>query len=341
MKVAHAWKGMVAVALVLPGFVACGRKETKENANMSTELEMKHQIDLGIILDTTKPIELYIPVKNRSDRKVTIAKVSKDCSCTAVSIDKTSLKPGETAHVRVSTNLSGKTNLYRGEVVIESDATEKIDEIQIRGQITGQIRVRPWQSTLVLAEKYAPASFTIYSDDQNGKWTYAGFTSDNPDLRVKLVTESTSPTTSTYTATVSIPKDEARTGYGANRKAVVTLRFMNDRLGKSLELNHLVDLVTRRSVTADPPQVTFGDGVRDQRRTVLIQSADPIEIDAAICNSPNIKSTLQRLDAKSLLVELTYHPNGKQGDLPENLACELQSSGKTLASIPINVVSIP
>lgn len=342
MKMTHSWKWIAVAAVVLPGLVACSRQETtKENTKMSTELEMKHQIDLGIILDTTKPIELLIPVKNRSERKVTIAKVSKDCSCTAVSIDKTRLLPGETAHVRVSTNLTGKTNFYRGEVIIESDATEKIDEIQINGTITGQIRVRPWQSSIALGDKYAPASFTVFSDDQNGKWKYAGFTSDDPNLRVDLNSQSTSPTTSTYAGIVGIPREEARARYADHQQAIVTLKFVNDKIGKSLDLKHIVDLVTRRSVTTDPPQVTFGNGALEQKRTILVQSGDPINIDSATCNSACVKSTLQRLDAKSLIVELTFHPTGRQGDLPDNLACDLKSSGKTLASILINVVSIP
>ena len=79
----------------------------------------------------------------------------------------------------------------------------------------------------------------------------------------------------------------------------------------------------------------------EQKRTILVQSGDAIDIDSAICNSPIVKSTLRRLDAKSLIVELAFHPNEKQGDFPKNLACTLKSSGKTLASIPINIVSIP
>jgi len=119
------------------------------------------------------------------------------------------------------------------------------------------------------------------------------------------------------------------------------LKFVNDRIGKSLELKHIVALVTRRSVTTDPSQVTFGDGGMEQKRTILVQSGDPIDIDSAICNSPSVKSTIQRLDAKSLIVELTFHPHEQQGGWPDNLACALQSSGKTLASIPINILSIP
>jgi hypothetical protein len=110
---------MLAVALILPEMVACSRQETKETSKMSTELEMKHEIDLGVILDTTIPIQLLIPVKNRSDRPVKIFKVSKDCSCTAVSIDKTSLAPGETAHVRNGTKIrrfwDAGRGIFRGE----------------------------------------------------------------------------------------------------------------------------------------------------------------------------------------------------------------------------------
>ena len=78
-------------------------------------------------------------------------------------------------------------------IVVESDAVERMDEIQITGQITGQIRIRPLRTALVLGDEYAPGEFTIFCDDQNGKWNYAGFTSEDPDLVAVLRPQSTSP----------------------------------------------------------------------------------------------------------------------------------------------------
>ena len=338
---ARSWKRMMAMAFILPGLIACTHQEEKEKTNMSTELEMTHLIDLGIILDTTIPIQFFIPVKNRSDRKITIFKVSKDCSCTAVSIDKTSLKPGETAQVRVSTNLTGKTNLYMGEVIIESDATEKMDEIQIQGRITGQIRVRPFQTTMVLGEKYTPASFTVFSDDQNGKWRYTGYTSDDPNLQVKLSLKSNSPTTSTYAGTVDIPNEEARKEYADYRQTAVTLKFVNDHIRKSIELKHMIAFVTRRNVTTDPVQVTFAHATGDQKRAVLVQSVDAIDIDAVTCPLPCVKPSFQRIDPNTVVVQLTYIPHLVHGDVPNVISCDLHSNGKMIASIPIHVVSLP
>ena len=340
MNPVRSWK-WVAVTLILMVLAACTRQESKEKTNVSTELEMNHQIDLGTILDTTIPIQLSIPVTNRSARKITISKLSKDCSCTAVSIDKTSLNPGETAQVRVSTNLTGKTNLYMGEVIIESDATEKIDEIQIQGRITGQIRVRPFQTTLVLGEKYTPASFTVFSDDQNGKWRYTGFTSDDPNLQVEISLKSNSPTTSIYAGTVQIPNKEARTQYADYRQSAITLKFVNDQLGKTIELKHMVALVTRRSVTTDPVQVTFAHATGEQKRSVLVQSADAIDVDSVTCPSPCVKPSFQRIDPNTVMVQVTYFPRLLQGDFPSDISCDLHANGKMIASIPVHVVSVP
>jgi hypothetical protein len=240
----------------------------------------------------------------------------------------------------MSTNLTGKTNFYKGEIIIESDATEKIDEIQVQGTITGQIRVRPWKSTLVLGEKYSPASFTVFSDDQNGKWNYVGFTSNDPDLQVEISLKSTSPTTATYAGTVEIPQETPK-GYGDFQQVVVTLKFSNDRLGKNIELKHIVEVVKRRDVTTDPAQVTFQHTVQDQKRIIVVQSSDPIDIDSATCGSPCIKPTLQRIDPKTLLLELVYDPSSANAEPPQNLGCDLQFKGKTLASIPINFITIP
>ena len=331
--------GVIVAAVLALILAACSQREAKENTRMSTELEMKHEIDLGIILDTTIPIELFIPVKNRGERKVTISKVSKDCSCTSVSIDKTVLQPGETAHVRVSTNLTGKTNVYIGEVIIESDATEKIDEIQVRGQITGQIRVRPLRTAVIMGDKYTPGNFTVFSDDQNGKWNYVGFTADDPNLKAELNLKSESPTTATYAGVVSLPDEATRKGYPDFRTSMLTLKFTNDHLRRNLELRLAVDLVIRRKLTTDPPQVTFDHATKDQKRTVLVQSGDPIDVDSVACSAPCVKSNLRRIDTKTLMVELAFEPTAEE--VPEELACELKADGKMIASIPIHVVRLP
>jgi hypothetical protein len=341
MKKLFSWWRIIAVfAIMALAIFVCGRKETKGASKMSTELEMKHQIDLGMILDTTIPIELFLPVKNRSARQITISRVSKDCSCTSVSIDKTVLAPGEVATIRVHSNLSGKTDRYLGEVVIESDATEKIDEIQVTGQITGQIRVRPLRTTVVMGDKYAAGSFTIFCDDQNGKWKYTGFTAEDPNLNVEITPKSTSPTTSTYAGVVHIPA-AAQKSYPDFGTVMVKLKFENENLKRSLDLNFAVDLVIRRKITTDPAQVTFNHATKDQKRTVLVQSGDAIKVDSVTCGSPCVKSSLRWIDPKTLIVDLAFNPSAGAGKVPEDLACDLHAGGKRIASIPIHVVQIP
>ena len=72
---ASRWLAVVAAFMLLLG-TGCHHKE---GAKMESELEMKKEIDVGIILDTTIPLKLAIPVTNRSDRIITISRVSKDC----------------------------------------------------------------------------------------------------------------------------------------------------------------------------------------------------------------------------------------------------------------------
>lgn len=330
---------MKRVLLTLIASLACLITHAKETAKMETELEIKNLIDLGVILDTTQPVELFVPVRNKASRTITISKLSKDCSCTSVSIDKKVLKPGETATVRISTNLTGKTNQYVGNVVIQSDAVEQMDEIQVTGIITGQIRIRPAQNLIVLGDKYQPANFTVFCDDQTGPWKYEGFKSDDPNLQIDLAKKSSSPTTSTYEGLVSIRPD-LRASYKAYGVTSVALKFSNEKLQKHLDINYTVELAIRRKLATDPAQVTFGNGAKDQKRTVLVQSGDPIEIDSATCSATCIKPTLQRIDAKTFLVELAYTPPKTPTDVPPGAACDLQFGGKTMASIPINVVTL-
>ena len=334
--------GLAMAAAIALGCAACSRQEPpkKETRDMSTELEMKHLVDVGTILDTTIPLELFIPIKNRSQRLVTITRVSKDCSCTSVSIDKTKLQPGETATLRVSTNLTGKTNLFIGQIVVESDASEKIDEIQLQGQITGQIRIRPLRATLLMGEKDAPGKFTVFSDDQDGKWNYEGFRCKDPNVKVDLQLKSQSPTTATYEGTVSLPA-AGRGKYPDYSSTSVWLEFNHGRLGRKLDLLLPVDLVVRRRVTTDPPEVVFGHDAKDQTRTVLVQSADAIDIDAVTSGSPCVRPNLRRIDAKTLLVEIAFDPAQFASQPAQDLSCRLESGGRMIASIPVSVVAIP
>jgi hypothetical protein len=330
-----------AVALgVMLGLAVCSAK-TKMNPESTRELdlEMQKEIDVGYILDTSVPLQLSIPMVNRSNRTISISKVSKDCSCTSVSIDKLKLVPGEKATIRVVTNLSGKSNMFLSYIVVESDAVERVDEIQIRGQITGQIRIRPLRTTLVLGDQHAPGEFTVYCDDQNGKWRYAGFTADDPTLMAKITPKASSPTTSTYSGVVTINPDLVEQKPADYRVSMITLTFINDALHKSLELKYPVDNVIRRAVMADPPQVVFGLGTKDQKRSVLVQSTDPIAVDAVATESACLTASWHRIDSKTVLVQINYQPNSDRfaAAMPD-LACHVISGGKVVGSIPVRLV---
>jgi len=308
---------------------------------MEYELEMRKEIDVGTILDTTIPLTLSIPVTNRSDRILTILKLSKDCSCTAVTIDKTKLAPGETTNLRVITNLAGKSKMFVAGIVVESDAAEKIDEIEIRGLITGQIRIRPARGTLVLGDHQASPEFTVFCDDQTGKWKYLGFTSDDPNVVAELNPKAESPTTSTYAGVVHIKQNVDPRQPAEHRVTILTFNFANDSLRKKLTLLFPVDIVVRRKVMADPSQVTFAHDVKDQKRTVLVQSQDALSIDSAACDSPCAKALLRRIDERTMLVEIAYTSPPLPGTVPPDLTCNLISSGETIQSIPIHILTLP
>jgi hypothetical protein len=326
------------MAMVLLGLMTSARSDT---STMNSELGLKKDIDLGVILDTTQPLDLTIPVKNLANRKLTITKVSKDCSCTSVSIDKNVLLPGETAYLHVVTNLTGKTNLYTGSIIIQSDSVEQMDEILIHGQITGQIRIRPQRTTLLTGDESAPGNFTVFCDDQDGEWKYLGFSSDDPDLVVTLNQKSTSPTTSIYEGLATLNHQASAKSQTDYHVSLITFKFANDKLGKNLELKYPIDIAVRRKISTDPSKVIFLHDATEQKRSVLIQSKDPIFIDAADCNSPAVKAALLRIDNKTVIIELISVPKAIQGATTPDFTCDLRSKGKILTSIPISFVNIP
>jgi hypothetical protein len=331
---------MLSVMLARPHHPAMNHED------QDTELEMNKDVDLGIILDTTSPLRLNIPITNRAKRPITIQNLAKDCSCTSVKIDKLRLAPGETATLTVVTNLSGKTRSYEGNIIVQSDAVERVDQIRVRGRITGQIRIRPARATMLIGDTYAPGAFSVFCDDQDGPWRYAGSVSEDPNLTVVLTRREASPITSVYDGTVELipgAKDRAAQEkiFSNFQTSRVTLKFVNDMIGRCLNLKYSVDLAFRRKVAIDPPQVTFLGGEGEQRRTITVQSVGELSVDAAQCASSSIRTSLHRISLQAVSVQVVYHPESSAGATPQGLMCELLSGGKTIGSVPINIVEIP
>jgi hypothetical protein len=326
--------------VIATAFCAIAGCSHKRKDVMKTELELQHDIDLGVILDTTMPLQLSIPVKNVSDRKLRILRLSKDCSCTSVSIDRQTLMPGETGYIRVVTNLTGKSGQYVGEVAIESDSVEKIDEIQIHGRITGQIRIRPARTAIQIGDVDVPAKITVYCDDQDGKWNYTGFESEDKNVSLNLKQMANSPTTSTYEGVMTLNvKPEAKNA--DYRTSMITLKFVNNHLRKTLEMKYPVDIVVRKRLTFDPSQVLFAHGALEQKRTILVQGEDAARVDSAQCSAPFVRATIRPMDQKTVFLEIAFDPSLAHEDVSRNLTCDLLSSGKTVASIPVSIVDIP
>jgi hypothetical protein len=330
---------LLLAAAVLSAMSAC-QHQTMKHPDTVTELEMKKDVDLGLILDTTKPLYLTIPITNRAKRTVTIQKLAKDCSCTSVKIDKFRLDPGEVATLTIVTNLTGKTNSYEGNVIIESDALERISQIRVRGRITGQIRIRPARATVLMGDEHAPCAFSVFRDDQDGSWRYAGFSSDDPNLTVVLKRRETSPTTSVYEGTVDLVPGATRKTYSNFQTVPVILNFVNDHLGRHLDLKYGVDLAVRRRVAIDPPQVTFLAGQGEQRRRVTVQSVAALSVDAAQCTSSTIRAAIHRISPQTISVQLVYYPEAAAEAVTQNLVCELKSDGKIIGNVPISIVEI-
>jgi hypothetical protein len=325
---------VAVVAVLALSLLACTRKETP--MKIPADLELQSHYDLGTILDTTVPIELFVPVKNVSSRTITITKLSRDCSCTGVVIDKTVLPPGDTAKIRIRSNLAGRTDDFNAIIVMESDAAEKVDEIRVSAKITGQIRVRPAQTTLVMGEKYAPAEFTVFCDNQKGAWTYKGFKSADPNLKVDLHVTATSPTTTTYTGTVEVA-EAAREKYRDYQYVIVSLTFYHEELKRALNVQLPLSIAVRRAVTTDPPQVLFTASAAGQKRSVIVQGVDDISIDDIACDSAAIKAALRRINPRTLVLDLELDPAAKA---PPSTACELRTGGRVVASIPVRIMDI-
>jgi hypothetical protein len=121
----------------------------------------------------------------------------------------------------------------------------------------------------------------------------------------------------------------------------VTLKFVNDDLGRRFDLKYGVDIAVRRKVTVDPPQIMFLGNGAEQRRTILVQSDQALHLDAARCSSPSIQAAVDRVDGKAVRIDLTYLPSRGPKGYPDNSFCELLSGGKAIGSVPINIVEIP
>jgi hypothetical protein len=309
----------------------------KQNAS---ELELKKDIDLGLIIDTTIPLELFIPIKNTSNRVITIHNVAKDCSCISVKLDKWKLQPGEVATLRYSANIGGRTDRFASDVVIESDAQERFDEIVIRGLITGQVRVRPSVVTTLTGAQESPGQFTVFCDDQSGQWNYKGFDSDTSDLQVALHAASSSPTTSTYNGTITVPADWSKKRKTDYLSTSVTLNFTNDRIGRDLKVVVPVEVATRRKITLDPPVVTFLASGGKQTRAILVQSAEALGIEKARCPSRCITAAIHPINSHELRLEVVFQPDTDSKQTSQGFACDLLSEGKAIGSVPINVIEI-
>jgi hypothetical protein len=126
----------------------------------------------------------------------------------------------------------------------------------------------------------------------------------------------------------------------AYRVAMITFKFTNDYLHKNWEFHFPVDIVVRRKVMVEPTQVAFSRDIEGQKRTVLVQSLDPIAVDSVTCDSTCVKTALHRLDDKNLIVEITYLQGALHGDAPKDLACQLLSGGKVVESIPVSILDL-
>ncbi len=301
------------------------------------ELEMQKDFDLGLILDTTMPLNLSIPIKNVSGRTITITKVSKDCSCISLKLDKTVLAPGETATLKYIANLTGKSSLFMSDVVVESDAAEKLDEIQIRGQITGQVRIRPSQATVLIGDRYVEGRFTVFCNDQTGPWHLESCDSDRPDLHIRLVKTSSGSSSSVYEGFASIPETAWKT-FPDYADATVTFKFVNPGLKRDLVIRYPIEIAVRRDVEWDPPQVAFLRGGGRQSRSVLVQSMQELKPDRATCAVPDVQATLRRISATAWWVDLVFDPATMGGGPPNDTVVRVEAEGRTLVSVPLSFV---
>ena len=330
------WR-LPATVLAATILIGCVHKDMKPT---ESELELKKDIDLGLILDTTLPLELFIPIKNTSNRVITIHNVAKDCSCISVKLDKWKLQPGEVATLRYSANIGGRTDRFASDVVIESDAHERFDEIVIRGLITGQIRVRPSIVTVLTGAQESPGKFTVFCENQSGQWSYKGFESDNSDLHVELHPASSSPTTSIYDGTIAFPADWNKKAKIDYLNSSVTLNFRNNRLERDLKVHIPVEVSARRKITIDPPAATFLARGGTQTRAILVQSAQALAVDKARCSSHGMSAVIHPINSHAVRIELEFVSPSTDKEPAQSSTCDLLSGGKTVVSVPIEVVDI-
>jgi len=330
------WYGILLIPMLMSFIFATNALSIEPD---SPELAVKKTIDVGLVSYDSAPLSFNIPITNKSGRQISISRLSKDCSCTSLALDRSTLGPGDTAFLHVDINLTGKSGKFYSQLVIQSDSREKLTEIQIQGQVIGQIRIRPERGSLFIGRNAKPAYFTVYCDEENGNWKYLGCDSSLPDLIVTLNRATKSPIASVYNAVANLRSNNTDWIQKDYYENIITLHFYNESMKKTLDIKFPIDCVTRKQYSVQPAVVLFDSSTIAQSRRVLVQAEDAFTIDSIQCNAAFLTYKIKQINDKSCLIDIDKMANSFITVHQQNwsLKC-LDKNNVFLASIPVMVM---
>ena len=160
--------------------------------------------------DSTAAFKHTFSLKNAGDAAITIDRVITTCGCTAATLDKKTLAPGESVPLEIDVRLAGfRGNFQRHTYVVYGGDEPQQTRLTIRGTIVQRIRLTPERLNLALASADSPttASAVIESLEESAKFRITKLDSQSKYLDVRVDTSEDGMKHTLHIATVPpIPK---------------------------------------------------------------------------------------------------------------------------------------
>lgn len=116
------------------------------------------------------PVNTKIKIKNTGTGTLKISKVKPACGCTTAPLDKTELKPGETATMNITLHLSTKGGaMYKGVAIYSNDPYNKLTTLFLKCDVWMPLKLSKKFFGLNMMEAGVEKSVTIKLTNQTKK----------------------------------------------------------------------------------------------------------------------------------------------------------------------------
>lgn len=141
--------------------------------------------------DQTVKLKHSFHVRNAADGPVTIDRVLTTCGCTAATLDKKTLAPGETVPLDVEISLAGNRGQFQKHIyVLSGGGTQTKTRLTIKGTVVERVRVTPRTVNLGYSAADTPteSTATLEAADASAKFTVRDIGTDSAYLELNLET---------------------------------------------------------------------------------------------------------------------------------------------------------